>query len=84
MPLNTVTPIETRAAAPAPDEVSSGTTPRMNAIDVITIGRNRSWEALSADSTRLRPSRLASRATSTIRIAFFEASAIISTNPIWT
>ena len=84
MPLNTVIPIETRAAAPAPEAVKSGTTPRIKAIDVITIGRNRSWEAFNAASTKLRPAFLDSSATSTIKIAFLEASAIISTKPIWT
>ena len=84
MPLNTVMPIETRAAAPAPLAVSKGTTPRMKAIEVITIGRNRSREASSADSTRDMPRFLHSSATSTIRIAFLDASAIMSTNPICT
>ena len=41
MPLNTQMPSETRAAAPAPVAVTSGTTPRMNANEVIRIGRKR-------------------------------------------
>ena len=44
-------PITLRASAPAPDAVSSGTTPRMNAKAVIRIGRNRSFAAVSAAST---------------------------------
>jgi hypothetical protein len=41
MPVNTVMPIDTRALAPAPLASTSGTTPRMKANDVITIGRKR-------------------------------------------
>ena len=51
MPLNTVMPIETREAAPAPEARISGTTPRMNAKDVMTIGRNRSFAADTAADT---------------------------------
>src|SRR5438309_3068937 len=39
IPVNTVMPIDTRALAPAPLASTSGTTPRMKASDVITIGR---------------------------------------------
>ncbi len=45
MPPITPVPAETRAPAPAPVEKASGTTPRMNAIDVMMIGRNRSRAA---------------------------------------
>src|SRR6476469_6652402 len=41
MPLNTVMPIDLRAAAPAPVANTRGSTPRMKAIDVITMGRKR-------------------------------------------
>ena len=51
MPENTAMPITLRASAPAPDAVSSGTTPRMNANAVIRIGRKRSFAADSAAST---------------------------------
>ena len=44
-------PITLRASAPAPDAVSSGTTPRMKAKAVIRIGRKRSFAASSAAST---------------------------------
>ena len=43
-------PITLRASAPAPDAVSSGTTPRMKAKAVIRIGRSRSFAADSAAS----------------------------------
>ena len=45
MPVNTVIPIDTRALAPAPLASTSGTTPRMKANDVITIGRKRARAA---------------------------------------
>ena len=48
MPLNTARPSETRALAPAPVAVTSGTTPRMNANDVIRIGRKRTRAASTA------------------------------------
>src|SRR3954451_10821347 len=38
IPLNTAVPRARRAAAPAPVAMTSGTTPRMNANDVIRIG----------------------------------------------
>src|SRR3954468_5670529 len=41
MPANTVVPIACRLAAPAPLAITSGKTPKMNAKDVIRIGRNR-------------------------------------------
>ena len=44
-----------RAAAPAPVAIASGTTPRMNASDVITIGRKRSRPRSIAASARRRP-----------------------------
>ena len=55
MPLNTVKPIEILEAAPAPEDVNSGTTPRIKAIEVITIGLKRSCEAFRAASIRLSP-----------------------------
>ncbi len=48
MPPITPVPAEIRAPAPAPLENARGTTPRMNASDVITIGRNRSRAASMA------------------------------------
>ncbi|MNI75670.1 hypothetical protein D3C73_1318450 [compost metagenome] len=50
MPPNTPRPTARWLAAPAPVAMASGTTPRMNASDVIKIGRNRSLAASTADS----------------------------------
>ncbi len=84
MPLNTVMPIDLRALAPAPLAITSGATPRMNANEVIRIGRNRARAASTAASRIGLPScTRCSRATSTIRIAFFAESAISRIMPIW-
>src|SRR5262249_36594979 len=48
MPPNTVVPSEFRLAAPAPVAISSGITPKMNANDVIRIGRSRTRAACRA------------------------------------
>ncbi len=40
MPENTAMPIAWRISAPAPTDVTSGTTPMMKAMDVIRMGRN--------------------------------------------
>ena len=48
MPPMTPVPTESRAPAPAPLENASGATPRMNASEVIRIGRKRSRAASSA------------------------------------
>jgi hypothetical protein len=45
MPLKTLTPSKMRALAPAPVAVTSGTTPRMKAKEIIRIGRNRALAA---------------------------------------
>jgi len=42
MPQRTAVPSVRRISAPAPLLITSGTTPRMNANEVITMGRNRS------------------------------------------
>ena len=47
MPLNTAVPSVCRISAPAPCAIISGTTPRMKANEVITIGRSRSRQASS-------------------------------------
>ena len=82
MPPNTVAPTETFDAAPAPDAITSGTTPRMKANEVIRIGRSRSRAASSAASTSGIPFSRLSFANSTIRIAFFADSPISVTRPI--
>src|SRR5262245_53245773 len=81
MPVNTVMPIDTRALAPAPLASTSGTTPRMKANDVITIGRNRARAASVAASRIGLPAARSSRANSTMRIAFFAESAISKNEP---
>jgi len=60
----------------------SGTQPKMNAKDVIRIGRSRRCAASIAASRIVIPSARRSRAYSTIRIAFFAASPINVTMPI--
>ncbi|EXI75816.1 MAG: hypothetical protein AW07_00743 [Candidatus Accumulibacter sp. SK-11] len=62
--------------------VSSGTTPRMKASEVMTIGRKRRRVASIAASVGAMPAAVSRRANSTMRIAFFAASAVISTRPI--
>ena len=55
MPLNTAVPSERRISAPAPTAMTSGTTPKMKANDVIRIGRSRSRDASSVASTERLP-----------------------------
>ena len=50
MPLNTAVPSARRISAPAPVAMTSGTTPRMKANEVIRIGRSRSRTASSVAS----------------------------------
>ena len=83
MPPNTPVPIDWRAAAPAPVAITSGTTPSTNASEVITIGRNRSRAASAAASAAVLPCCMPCIANSAIRIAFFAASPISTTSPIW-
>ena len=83
MPPNTVVPTEVFDAAPAPEAIISGTTPRMNAKEVIRIGRSRSRAASSAASTSGMPLSRFSFANSTIRIAFLADRPISVTRPIW-
>ena len=45
MPLKTATPSARRISAPAPWAITSGTTPRMKAKEVIKIGRSRKRQA---------------------------------------
>ena len=83
MPPSTPVPIDRRLAAPAPVAITSGSTPRMKAIEVIMMGRKRSLAASIADSTSERPSWCCWLANSTMRMAFFADSQISVTNPIW-
>ena len=68
-------------APPAPVLIARGTTPRMNARDVMTMGRKRSRAASTAACTRLMPSRCMCAANSTIKIAFFAARPTSVTSP---
>ncbi len=52
-------------------ETTSGSTPRMKAIEVIRIGRKRRWQASSVASTRPLPCACRSLANSMMRMAFF-------------
>ena len=52
MPLNTAMPIDCRALAPAPVASTRGTTLRMKANEVMTIGRNRARAASTAASIK--------------------------------
>jgi hypothetical protein len=83
IPPITPVPIEWRLFCEAPSAMASGTQPRMNASEVITIGRRRSVAAVSAASYGVLPSSRFSTANSKIRIAFFAASATSMVSPIW-
>ena len=83
MPPMTPVPIECLLPADTPVEIASGTQPRMNASDVITIGRSRSCAAFIAASYTDWPDSRFSTANSKIRIAFFAASATSIVRPIW-
>ena len=84
IPANTAVPSDQREADPAPVAIMSGMTPRMNANDVMRIGRNRSLEPSIAASTIDIPSfSCFVFANSTIRIAFLAARPRSMTRPIW-
>ena len=83
MPPNTAVPTARWVAAPAPEAITSGTSPRMKANDVIMTARKRRLAALMAAATISSPCRRCSMANSTIRMAFLAASAISTTMPIW-
>jgi hypothetical protein len=81
MPPATVVPTELRAAAPAPVAMASGSTPRMNANDVIRMGRSRMRDASTAASTIDRPRSRICSANSTIKIEFLAARPMSRTSP---
>ena len=70
MPPATPVPMSCRLAEPAPVLNASGDTPRMNASDVIRIGRNRKCAASSVASIRPLPCACKSLANSMMRMAF--------------
>ena len=82
IPPNTVQPIVLRDSAAAPAAKANGKTPRINANEVISIGRKRN---LTADKVvYIRSIRASTRsfANSTIKIAFFAASPMSVIKPI--
>ena len=81
MPNTTVVPSTWRDVAPAPVAVASGSAPKMNANDVMRIGRRRSRAPSIAASTSGMPRWCERRANSTMRIAFLAASPISMTRP---
>ncbi len=81
MPPITPVPMARWLAEPAPDDTTSGSTPRMKANEVIRIGRKRRWHAASVASTRLLPCACRSFANSMIRIAFLADSPITAIRP---
>ena len=82
MPLKTAVPRVRRISAPAPWAINRGSEPRMNAAEVITIGRKRSLQAAKVASCRGAPSSRWCLANSTIRIAFLLARPTSTTKPI--
>ena len=82
IPPITAVPIIWRATEPAPLAVHSGTQPRINANDVIKIGRSRSLAPSSAASASGFQCSFWSLANSTIKIAFFAAKPISMIKPI--
>src|SRR5207253_4119218 len=84
MPEKTAVPSDLRISAPAPEATHKGTTPRMNANDVIRIGLRRSFDASLVASNTERPSMCNCLANSTTRIAFLHARPTSTTSPICT
>ncbi len=82
MPAKTGVPTECRLNLAAPVAVTSGTSPRTNATEVIITARNRVRAPSSAASRMPMPSSRRSLANSTIRMPFLAASAISTTKPI--
>src|SRR5690606_30035573 len=71
MPPITPVPIARWLAEPAPEAITSGSTPRMKASEVMMIGRKRRCTASSVASINPLPCACRSLANSMIRIAFF-------------
>jgi hypothetical protein len=82
MPPITPVPMARWLAEPAPGK-ASGSTPSVNAIEVITIGRKRRWAAASAASIAPLPCACRSLANSMIRIAFFADRPMMVIRPTW-
>ena len=73
MPPRMPVPTECWVAAPAPEALTSGSTPRMKASEVITMGRSRARPASTAASTMDLPASYCCLAYSTIRMPFLPA-----------
>ncbi len=82
MPANTAVPSVRRISAPAPSDITNGTTPRMKANDVIMIGRSRSCTASRVARRESAPSSRCAFANSTIRMAFLQAKPTSTIKPI--
>jgi hypothetical protein len=83
MPPITPVPMARWLAEPAPLASASGNTPRMKAIEVITMGRKRRCAASSAASMALLPCACRSLANSMIRIAFLADRPMMVIRPTW-
>lgn len=83
IPKKTPVPMALRLAAPGPEAITIGSMPSIKANDVMRIGRKRRRAACSAALKILTPESASSFANSTISMAFFAASPINITSPIW-
>ncbi len=83
MPPITPVPMARRLLAPGPVAMASGTQPRMNANEVMTMARMRKPAASMAASRAGMPWCTRSMANSQIRIAFFAARPTSVTSPTW-
>ncbi len=83
MPPMTPVPMARRLFAPGPVAMASGTQPRPNASEVITIARSRSPAASIAASRAFMPAWTRSIANSQMRIAFFADRPTSVTRPTW-
>ena len=82
IPPMTSVPIICRAMAPEPLASASGTLPKINAKDVISIGRSRSLAPDSAASSSASPFSCSFFANSTMSMAFLAARPINTMSPI--
>ncbi len=82
IPPITPVPMACWLAELAPVAIASGTTPRMNASEVMMIGRKRRRAASSVASIRSWPSSYRLLANSMIRIAFFADRPMMVISPI--
>ena len=83
MPPITPVPRTCRLDEPAPEPSTIGSVPRMNANEVMSIGRKRRWAAASAASTAVLPCACRSLANSMIRIAFFADRPMMVISATW-